>query len=67
MRLLLDLIRPSSGTRRYSGSRLTANSVEIRRRVGFSAGRPGDLPEAVGPGVLDFLAELRGGVDRQAA
>ena len=64
MRLLLDLIRPSSGSARVLGLELTANSVEIRRRVGFL---PGDLamyPRLTGRANLDYLAELRGGVDR---
>jgi ABC-2 type transport system ATP-binding protein len=65
MRLLLDLIRPSSGSARVLGLEVTANSVEIRRRVGFL---PGDLamyPRLSGRAVLDYLAELRGGVDRK--
>ena len=42
---------------------MTANSVEIRRRVGFL---PGDLamyPRLTGRAMLDYLAALRGGVD----
>ncbi len=65
MRLLLDLIRPSSGSARVLGLEVTANSLEIRRRVGFL---PGDLamyPRLSGRAVLDYLGELRGGVDRQ--
>jgi ABC-2 type transport system ATP-binding protein len=65
MRLLLDLIRPSSGSARILGLEVKANSVEIRRRVGFL---PGDLamyPRLSGRAVLDYLAELRRGVDRQ--
>jgi ABC-2 type transport system ATP-binding protein len=64
MRLLLDLIRPTSGSASLLGLEVTANSVEIRRRVGFL---PGDLamyPRLSGRAVLDYLAELRGGVDR---
>ena len=64
MRLLLDLIRPSSGSARVLGLEVTANSVEIRRRVGFL---PGDLAmyaRLTGRANLEYLAELRGGVDR---
>src|SRR5579862_9591813 len=63
MRLLLDLIRPSSGSARVLGLDAARESVEIRRRVGFL---PGDLalyPKLTGRVVLEYLARLRGGVD----
>ena len=63
MRLLLDLIRPTSGSARVLGLDTRADSVEIRRRIGFL---PGDLalyPKLTGRAVLDYLAQLRGGVD----
>jgi len=65
MRLLLDLIRPTSGSARVLGLDTRADSVEIRRRIGFL---PGDLalyPKLTGRAVLDYLAQLRGGVDPQ--
>lgn len=65
MRLLLDLIRPSSGSARVLGLDTGRESVEIRRRVGFL---PGDLalyPKLTGRVVLDYLARLRGGVDQR--
>jgi ABC-2 type transport system ATP-binding protein len=65
MRLLLDLIRPTSGSARVLGLDISADSIEIRRRVGFL---PGDLamyPKLNGRVVLDYLGELRGGVDRR--
>jgi ABC-2 type transport system ATP-binding protein len=63
MRLLLDLIKPTSGSARVLGLDTGRESVEIRRRVGFL---PGDLalyPKLTGRTVLDYLAQLRGGVD----
>jgi ABC-2 type transport system ATP-binding protein len=63
MRLLLDLIRPTSGSARVLGLDTRKDSVEIRRRIGFL---PGDLalyPKLTGRAVLDYLAQLRGGVD----
>jgi beta-exotoxin I transport system ATP-binding protein len=63
MRLLLDLIRPTSGSARVVGLDTVKDSLEIRRRVGFL---PGDLalyPKLTGRAMLDYLAELRGGVD----
>ena len=63
MRLLLDLVKPTSGSVRVLGLDTDRESVEIRRRVGFL---PGDLalyPKLSGRAVLDYLAQLRGGVD----
>jgi ABC-2 type transport system ATP-binding protein len=63
MRLLLDLIKPTSGSARVLGLDAERDSVEIRRRVGFL---PGDLalyPRLTGRAVLAYLAQLRGGVD----
>jgi ABC-2 type transport system ATP-binding protein len=63
MRLLLDLIRPTSGSARVLGLDTRKDSVEIRRRIGFL---PGDLalyPKLTGRAVLDYLGQLRGGVD----
>jgi ABC-2 type transport system ATP-binding protein len=62
MRLLLDLIRPSSGSARVLGLDTRRESLEIRRRVGFL---PGDLalyPKLTGRVVLDYFAKLRGGI-----
>ena len=63
LRLLLDLIRPTSGSARLLGLDARRESVAIRRRVGFL---PGDLalhPKLTGSGVLRYLAQLRGGVN----
>jgi ABC-2 type transport system ATP-binding protein len=65
MRLLLDLIRPTSGSASILGLDTRADSLEVRRRIGFL---PGDLalyPKLRGRDVLGYLAELRGGVDRR--
>ncbi|MBV9000442.1 MAG: ABC transporter ATP-binding protein [Solirubrobacterales bacterium] len=63
MRLLLDLIKPTAGSARILGLDTITDSLAIRRRVGFL---PGDLvlyPKLTGRVVLDYLAQLRGGVD----
>jgi ABC-2 type transport system ATP-binding protein len=65
LRLLLDLIRPTSGTAQLLGLDSRRDSLAIRRRVGFL---PGDLalyPKLTGRAVLDYLAQVRGGVDRR--
>jgi ABC-2 type transport system ATP-binding protein len=64
MRLLLDLIRPTAGAATVLGLDSRGDSLEIRRRVGFL---PGDFDlyrRLSGAAMLDYLAELRGGVDR---
>ena len=63
MRLLLGLIKPTAGSARILGLDTGGDGLEIRRRVGFL---PGDLalyPKLTGRAVLDYLAQLRGGVD----
>jgi ABC-2 type transport system ATP-binding protein len=65
LRLLLDLIRPTAGSARVLGLDTIRDSLAIRRRVGFL---PGDLalyPKLTGRVVLDYFAQLRGGVDRR--
>jgi beta-exotoxin I transport system ATP-binding protein len=65
MRLLLDLIKPTSGSATLLGLDSRASSLDVRRRVGFL---PGDLvlyPTLTGSAMLDYLGELRGGVDRR--
>jgi ABC-2 type transport system ATP-binding protein len=64
MRLLVNLIRPTAGSATVLGLDSRAGSLEIRRRVGFLAGDFGLYPKLTGAVVLDYLAELRGGVER---
>jgi ABC-2 type transport system ATP-binding protein len=66
IRLLLDLIRPTSGTARVLGMDPRADAVQVHARIGYLAG------DFVAPGrqkvgaALRFLAALRdgGGADR---
>ena len=64
MRLLLDLIRPSGGSASLLGLDSRRDSLEIRRRVGYLPGDFALYPKLDGAAMLDYLAELRGGVDR---
>jgi ABC-2 type transport system ATP-binding protein len=63
MRLLLDLIKPTGGSARVLGLDTVADSLAIRRRVGFLPGDWALYPKLTGRAVLDYLARLRGGVD----
>ncbi|PKQ18855.1 MAG: ABC transporter [Actinobacteria bacterium HGW-Actinobacteria-8] len=63
IRAVLDLIRPTSGSCRVLGLDSRKDAVEIRRQLGFL---PSDLalyPRLTGLQTLQFLANLRGGVD----
>ena len=65
MRLLLDLIKPTAGSAALLGLDSRADSLEIRRRVGFLPGDFALYPKLTGAAMLDYLAELRGGIDRR--
>src|SRR5262245_44969616 len=64
MRLLLGLIFPTAGSAMLMELDTHAHGLELRRRVGFL---PGDFelyPRLTGAAMLEYLADLRGGVDR---
>ncbi len=65
MRLLLDQIRPTSGSATVLGLDSRTGSLEIRRRVGFLPGDFSLYPRLNGNALLDHLSEIRGGVDRR--
>lgn len=63
IRCLLDLARPTSGTISVLGLDSHVDSLAIRRRTGYL---PGDLAlygNLTGQEVIDYFANLRGGVD----
>jgi beta-exotoxin I transport system ATP-binding protein len=66
MRLLLDLIKPTSGSASILGLDTRADSLEVRRRVGFLPGELALYPRLRGSDMLAFLARLRGGADTHA-
>ncbi|MCF6524512.1 ABC transporter ATP-binding protein [Streptomyces sp. JJ36] len=66
IRLLLDLIRPTSGRVELFGKDPRDGGGELRRRIGYL---PGELPLAgrgTGLELLEFLARARGGVEKAA-
>jgi ABC-2 type transport system ATP-binding protein len=65
MRLLLDLIKPTSGSAQLFGLDSVKDSLAIHRRVGFLPGDFALYPKLTGRAVLDYFAELRGDVDRR--
>lgn len=63
IRMLLDQLRPSSGSAQVLGRDIRSDSLEIRRRIGYI---PGDLalyPKLTGRQTIEYFAGLRGGVD----
>ena len=63
IRLLMDLIRPDSGSARILGLDARRDSLAVKRHVGYL---PGELPQFPGVRaghVIGLMAGLRGGVD----
>jgi ABC-2 type transport system ATP-binding protein len=65
MRLLVDAIRPTAGSAQVLGLDVHAERQAIRRRTGFLPGDFALYGRLTGAEVLDYLASLRGGVDRR--
>jgi ABC-2 type transport system ATP-binding protein len=66
IRLLLDLIRPTSGRAAIAGLDTRRQSVEVRRVTGYLPGELKLPARATAIGYLTYLGGLRGGVDRRA-
>jgi ABC-type multidrug transport system ATPase subunit len=63
MRLLLDLIRPTSGRAEVFGIETTKDPVAIHRRVGYLPGEFDLYDRLTGADTITYFANLRGGVD----
>ena len=63
IRLLLDFIRSSAGSAKIFGLDSRADSVKIKRQVGYLPGELHLYENLTGVGLLKFLASLRGRVD----
>src|SRR5262245_50723927 len=64
MRVLLDLIRPTSGVARVFGIETSADPVAIHRRVGYLPGEFDLYDRLTGAQTITYFGNLRGGVDR---
>ncbi|HET9650171.1 MAG TPA: ABC transporter ATP-binding protein [Microlunatus sp.] len=63
IRILLGLLRPTSGTARLLGGDPWRDATELHRRLAYV---PGDVtlwPQLTGGEVIDLLGRLRGGID----
>ena len=65
MRVLLDLIRPTSGRAEVFGIETTADPVAIHRRVGYLPGEFDLYERLTGAATIEYFANLRRGVDRR--
>jgi ABC-2 type transport system ATP-binding protein len=63
IRVLLDLIRPTSGRAEVFGLETIENSVEIRQRTGYLPGEMSLYENMTGQQLLQYFASLREGVD----
>jgi ABC-2 type transport system ATP-binding protein len=63
IRLLLDLIRPTSGTARVLGLDVHRDRLAIDRRVSYVPGELSLYGDLTGRQLLTYLANLQGGID----
>ena len=63
IRILLDLIRPSSGTARVFGIEASSDPVAIHRRIGYLPGEFTLYDRLTGAETIEYFGNLRGGVD----
>ena len=63
MRVLLDLIRPTSGRAEVFGIETTRDPVAIHRRVGYLPGEFDLYDRLTGADTITYFANLRGGVE----
>ena len=64
IRLLMALLRADAGTARIAGLDSWQQSVEIKRLTGYLPGEPSLDPNLTGGQILEYFANLRGGVDQ---
>jgi len=67
IRILLDLIRPSSGRASVFGMDTARHAVEIHRRIGYLPGEFDLYGRLSGADTIAYFANLRGGVERTYA
>jgi ABC-2 type transport system ATP-binding protein len=63
IRILLDLIRPTSGRATVFGIETSADPVAIHRRLGYLPGEFGLYDKLTGGETIEYFANLRGRVD----
>ena len=65
IRILLDLVRPTTGRAAVFGIDCQARGLDVRAKLGYLPGEPGFYADMTGEATLDLLASLSGGtIDR---
>jgi len=64
IRVLMALLRADAGTARIAGLDVWEKSLEVKRLLGYLPGEPSLDPNLTGGQILEYFANLRGGVDR---
>ena len=64
IRVLLDLIRATSGTAKVFGIESAADPVAIHRRIGYLPGEWNLYDRLTGSETIRYFANLRGGIDK---
>ncbi len=65
IRLLLDIIRPNSGSARLLGLDAHTDSIAVHKRIGFLPGELNLWNGRTGRQVIDYLARIRGSVNKE--
>ena len=64
IRVLMALLHADAGTARIAGLDCWKQSLEIKRLIGYMPGEPALDPTLTGGQILEYFANLRGGVDQ---
>ena len=64
IRTLMALLRADSGTARIAGLDCWEDSVQIKKITGYVPGEPSLDPNLTGGQIIEYFANLRGGVDQ---
>ena len=64
IRVLMALLHADSGSARIAGLDVWEKSLDIKRLIGYVPGEPSLDPNLTGGQILEYFANLRGGVDR---
>ncbi|HEU5228260.1 MAG TPA: ABC transporter ATP-binding protein [Ktedonobacteraceae bacterium] len=64
MRVLMGLLHPTTGCARIGGLDCWSKSTEVKRLVGYLPGEYAFDPGLTGAQIIEYLGNLRGGVDR---
>ncbi|HED65240.1 MAG TPA: ABC transporter ATP-binding protein, partial [Planctomycetes bacterium] len=60
LRMLATILPPTSGSARVAGCEITAEPLEVRRRIGFLSQSTGLYPRLTGREILRYFGELHG-------